>query len=348
MTEMTSVERCRTVLDGGIPDRVPVGLLNFMPAAAQAGMSLPEYCTDGSAMAEAHIAAWERYGHDLVDLENGVAALASAVGCTVEFEEDTSPPWVTAPALDRIEDVDQLRPINVDADGMLPEMVKATRLISERLGDRAFLLAEADQGPFSLATQIIGPEEMLVATMEPQKEELVRRLLEYTTEQVITYGRALIDAGAHLTGMGESIAGPDVCSPDVYRRFALPYERQVVETLAAEGKHMSLHICGNTVLIADDMVETGSPLLAIDFKTDHATIKEATRGRTSVIGTVDPSAVMTLGSTEDVRAAARADIAAMAEGGGFILAPGCALPYSAPEENIRALVDTAREAGRYD
>ena len=30
MAEMTAVERCETVLAGGIPDRVPVGLLNFM------------------------------------------------------------------------------------------------------------------------------------------------------------------------------------------------------------------------------------------------------------------------------------------------------------------------------
>src|SRR3990172_2893978 len=204
MAAMTSVERCQTVLDGGVPDRVPVGLLNFMPAAARAGMTLRDYCTDGRAMAEAHIAAWERYGHDLVDLENGVAALASAVGCTVEFEEDTSPPWVTAPALERIEDVDQLRPIDPNVDGMLPEIVLATRLISARLGDEAFLLAEADQGPFSLATQIVGIEEFLTALMEPAKHEFVRRLLEYTTEQVIIYGRALIDAGAHLTGMGDS------------------------------------------------------------------------------------------------------------------------------------------------
>lgn len=348
MAEMTSVERCRTVLDGGIPDRVPVCLLNFMPAAAEAGMTMMDYCTDGRAMAEAHIAAWERYGHDMIDLENGVAALASAVGCTVAFEEDTSPPWVTGPALERIEDVEQLRPIDPMSDGMLPELLRATRLISEKLGDRAFLLAEADQGPFSLATQIVGIEELLIALMEPAKQEFVTRLLEYTTQQVIIYGRALIEAGAHMTGMGDSIAGPDVCSPDVYRRFALPYERQVVEALAAEGARIGLHICGDATRIIDDMVDTGSPLLAVDYKIDRATAKEATRGRTTLIGTVDPSAVMALGSADDVRAAARKDVEILAVGGGFILAPGCALPYGTPDENIRALVEVAQAEGRYD
>jgi len=348
MVGMTSVERCRTVLDGGIPDRVPVCLLNFMPAAAMAGMSMREYCTDGTAMAQAHIAAWERYGHDMIDLENGVAALASAVGCSVDFEEDTSPPWVTGPALERIEDVDRLRPIDPSSDGMLPEIVNATRLISEAVGDRAFLLAEADQGPFSLATQIVGIEEFLIALMEPSKHEYVHRLLEYTTQQVITYGRALIDAGAHMTGMGDSIAGPDVCSPEMYRQFALPYEREVVETLAAEGVRIGLHICGDATRIIDDMVRTGSPLLAVDFKVNRKAAKEAARGVTALIGTTDPSAVLTRGTPDDVRAAARLDLEILAGGGGFILAPGCALPYETPDENIRALVETAQAEGWYE
>ena len=85
---------------------------------------------------------------------------------------------------------------------MLPELLKATRLIVETLGDRAFLLAEADQGPFSLATQIVGIEGLLMALTDPDKEGLVRRLLEYATEQVVTYARALIAGGRPHDGHG--------------------------------------------------------------------------------------------------------------------------------------------------
>ena len=41
--------------------------------------------------------------------------------------------------------------------------------------------------------------------LDPAQEENIRKLLEYTTEQFIVYSRALIEAGAHLTMMGESI-----------------------------------------------------------------------------------------------------------------------------------------------
>jgi uroporphyrinogen decarboxylase len=348
MPGQSAVERCRTVLTGGVPDRVPVCLLDFMPAAAMSGMTLRDYCTDGHAMAEAHIVAWEQLGHDMIDLENGVAALASAVGCEVGFQSDDSPPWVVRPALERLEDVERLRPIDPARDGLLPEMLLATRSIRDRLGDRAFLLAEADQGPFSLASQILGPEAFFMALMDPDQEERVRRLLDYATEQVIRYARALMAAGAHMTGIGDSIAGPDVCAPGLYRRFAWPYEREVVSALAADGAMVGLHICGDATVILGDMVETGSQLLAVDYKIDRAAAKTAALGSTALIGTLDPSAVMALGSPEDVREAAHADLELLAPEGGFILAPGCALPYGTPVANMRALVEAAHQAGRYD
>jgi uroporphyrinogen decarboxylase len=337
-----------TVLKGGIPDRVPVCLENFMHAAAVAGYSVQEYCLDGEKMAAAHIAAWEKYGHDMIDLENGVTALAQAAGCQVEFFDEIAPPWASGPALESIEQIDQLKPIDPYRDGTLPEMLKATRLIAKELGGHVCLLSEADQGPFSLAAQIVDPQEFLTALIDPEKEEYVWRLLEYTYEQVLTYARALSEAGAHFTMMGESISGPDVCSPKVYRKFAFPYQKRLIETLRAEGKEIGLHICGNATRIIEPMVETGAVFLQVDYKIDHAACKQAIRGRTTLIGTVDPSGVLTLGTSEDVTQAARHDIDHLAQGGGFILSPGCTLPYTAPDENVGALVEAAENYGQYN
>ena len=348
MAEMTSLERCMIVLQGGIPDRTPVCLENFMQAAAVAGYSVREYCLDGEKMAEAHIKTWQKFRHDMIDVENGVAALAQAVGCHVEFyDDDASPPWVAGPALESIEQVDELKPIDVYQDATLPEVIKATRQIAKELGQQVCLLSEADQGPFSLAAQIVDPQEFLVALLNPKKEAYVHRLLEYAYEQTLNYARSLIEAGAHFTMMGESIAGPDVCSPKVYREFAFPYQKRLVDTLRAEGKQIGLHICGNATRIIEDMVDTGAAFLQVDYKIDHDACKRATQGKTTLIGTVDPSGVMALGTSEDVRQAARYDIDHLAPGGGFILSPGCTLPYTTPDENVSALVETARAYGRH-
>jgi uroporphyrinogen decarboxylase len=347
VTEITSLERCMIVLKGGVPDRVPVCLENFQHAAAIAGYSVREYCLDGEKMAQAHLKAWERFRHDMIDLENGVAALAQAVGCAVEFNED-APPWVIGPALESIEEVGKLKPIDPYRDGTLPEVLKATRILARELGRHVCLLSEADQGPFSLASQIVGPMEFLSALLDPAKEELVHRLLEYSYDQVLRYARALSQAGAHLTMMGESISGPDVCSPGIYRQFAFPYQRRLVEALRAEGIEIGLHICGDATRIIEPMVATGAIFLQVDFKINHDICKRAAAGKTTLIGTVDPSGVLALGTVDDVERAARYDIAHLAGGGGFILSPGCTLPYTTPDENVAALVETAWRAGRYD
>ncbi|MCP5097832.1 MAG: hypothetical protein GY943_19975, partial [Chloroflexi bacterium] len=88
---MNSIERTRTVLQGGIPDRVPVDLHNFMMTAHASGIPFPEFFQDGEAMAEAHIKAWREFGHDVVLVENGTAALAEACGCHVEYMDESAP-----------------------------------------------------------------------------------------------------------------------------------------------------------------------------------------------------------------------------------------------------------------
>ncbi|MBK8797095.1 MAG: hypothetical protein IPM07_12420 [Anaerolineales bacterium] len=88
---MTSLERTRTVLAGGIPDRVPVDLHNFMMVAEDSGMPFPEFFQNGEAMAEGQIKAWREFGHDVLILENGTAALAEACGAQVEYMEGSAP-----------------------------------------------------------------------------------------------------------------------------------------------------------------------------------------------------------------------------------------------------------------
>jgi hypothetical protein len=82
---MGSIERVETVLRGGIPDRVPVDLHDFMVAARASGASFADHVHSAEAMAEGHIASWRRFGHDVVLVESGTASLAEACGVGVEY-----------------------------------------------------------------------------------------------------------------------------------------------------------------------------------------------------------------------------------------------------------------------
>lgn len=357
---MNSLTRTLTVLNGGVPDRVPVSMLDFMVCARTIGVPLSEFCQNGEAMAEGALASWREYGHDMILVESGTAALAEACGCTVEYLADSAP-VVVGPAIDTLDDVDRLRAPDPYSTHPLRENLKATRILSRAVGDRVAIMGRADQGPFSLASMLLGMENFLLLLAQcpigPTGDFLtaegreigasLHRLLAFTLEVCGRFAAAQIEQGAHITSIGESIAGPDVCSPRVYREFEWTYAKALAGHLRQSDDLLAYHICGNATAIVPDMVATGAALLELDYKVDLLRVKEATVGRTAILGPIDPSEVMAFGVPSLVVTKCREAIEVLAPGGGFILGPGCALPSSTPPENIHALVEAAKQYGKY-
>jgi uroporphyrinogen decarboxylase len=81
---MNSLDRVKAVLQGQLPDRVPVCLHNFMLAAREAGIPLEKYRVDPQSIVEAHLRAWEEYGHDCLLIDTDTTMLAEAMGAKAE------------------------------------------------------------------------------------------------------------------------------------------------------------------------------------------------------------------------------------------------------------------------
>ena len=92
-----------------IPDRVPVNQYNFLVTARLMGVSsFADFFRDGQAMAEGQIKAWQRFGQDIVTIENGTAALAEACGVNVVYQSETAP-VAKEPAIKSLAEVDMLK-----------------------------------------------------------------------------------------------------------------------------------------------------------------------------------------------------------------------------------------------
>ena len=344
---MTSLERVRKVLRGNIPDSVPICLLSFPSAARFAGFSVRDYCLSGDRMAKAQLAYWDEFGQDIIDIETGVAAMAEAVGCEVEYPEN-EPPWIIAPAIENLDDIDSLPEIDPFKSRGLAEFVRATEIISKKVGQTVCIRGQSDQGPFSLASMILGLEKFLLALVEPEKSDRLHKLLAYAEKQIAKLCRAQIQAGSHFTMVGDSIAGPDVCSPKTYREFAFPYEKSLIENLKKANVEIGIHICGNATAIIEDMVKTGAPYFELDYKIDREHVRRITDDKVTIFGTLDPSDLLCNGTPDEITQKVREEILLMGQNGYFVLSPGCTLPGSTPIENIRAFVEAGRKFGQYD
>lgn len=343
---MNSLERVRTVMAGGIPDRVPVCLHNFMLATREAGVRMEDYRVNPEAIARTHLHALEKYGHDCIVVDTDTTMLAEALGARSECAPN-EPGRIVEPAIHSLDEVDRLKVINPDTDGRVPALLESVRLLSKQVGSEIAIRGNADQAAFGLACLVRGIEDFLMELVEQPDNPRIAQLMEVCYQSHLAVHRALAKAGAHLTSLGDSLAGPDVTSPRMFERFARPYEARLVNDLNADGIFVVIHICGDTSKILDQLAEYGPCGFDLDYKTDAVKAK-LTAGKGHVLcGNLDPSSVIAQGTVEQVREATRKLISVWKPEGRFMLNSGCAIPPTTPPENIRALVSAAHEFGGY-
>ena len=88
MKTMTSLERCFAVLNGNIPDTLPVIPQCFMLAIETAGFKIGDINHNGKLMAKAHSISQEKYGYDGCVIDFDDASIAEALGAKVIFRDD--------------------------------------------------------------------------------------------------------------------------------------------------------------------------------------------------------------------------------------------------------------------
>ena len=343
---MTSLQRIQAVWAGQLPDRVPVCLHNFMMAAREAGIPMEKYRRDAKAIAGAHLRAVDKYGYDCVLIDTDTTMIAEAMGAGSECAPN-EPGIIVKPAIASLREVDRLKVVNPEKGGRIPALLEAVWILAGQIGKEIAIRGNADQGAFDLACLVLGTQNFLVELKLNPESPALQQLLEVCYQSHLAVHRALIKAGAHFTSMGDSFAGPDVISPQMFRQFARPYEERMIRELARDGIRTVIHICGNTTLILDDLSEYDFCGFELDYKTDAEKAKR-TAGHSHVLfGNVDPSGVLARGTPDEVRRKTGELIALWKPGGGFVLNAGCAIPPTTPPENLRAFLQTAREEGVY-
>jgi uroporphyrinogen decarboxylase len=345
MSQMTSLERVRAAIEFREPDRVPVDLHNFQPAAQATGRPLAEVLRNGEMLAEAMLQAWREFGHDMILLENGTACNAQACGAQVVYRDDSAPA-VEAPLIRSLEEARNLEVPDPYQAFPMCEVLKATRILSREIGDKVWICARADQGPMDLAAQLRGMDNLMMDIALGEEEELINCLLDYARRVATRYAYALIECGGHSTSIGEALAGPELLSPRHYRRYPWAHEKRMAEEMRQRGIILHNHICGNTARITEDFIATGAQVLEVDHKTAPEPIKKAAMGRACLLGNID-TGLLAFGSPAEVEDACRYLIEIWKPGSGFILGPGCAIGPEAPAANIHALVEAAKKYGNY-
>jgi len=337
---MNGYERITTALKGEKPDKVPVMLHNFMLAAREYNITMEQYRDNPKLIAESFIHSIEKYKYDGILIDIDTVTLAGAVGVPVDFPKD-DPARSHEGNVHNLEDVFKLKPVKIENYRYVQHCLEAVRLLVDHFGNEVFIRGNCDQAPFSLASMMRGAQTWMLDLMMGSEEELTA-LLDYCLDAGTQFIKLMSQTGCHMVSNGDSPAGPEMISSEMYVKYALPYEKKLVETAHECGVGYALHICGNTDVILEHMVTTGADAIDLDYKTDIRKIYNAFHDKTTLVGTIDPSGVIALGTPADVKAKALELLEVYKDCGRFIINAGCAIPPTTPSGNITALIETAR------
>jgi len=338
---LTSRERFGLLLIDEQPDRVVTYPLITSHAAAAAGISITEYCTNGRVLADAQIAAWRMYQHDAISIFTDVGIIAEAFGSHYAIRENDIPILVE-PVLTSTRKIGELTVPNAETDGRMHVYLEAVERCYDAVGDVVPIIAFIP-APFTTAAQLRGISAFLRDTI--LTPESAHQLLKISTDAAVILIDACMERGA-LPMLVDPLASCSVISPNTFTRFALPYTAELMRYMHRYDLDTMLHICGETELILDSICKTGTNLFSFDQNAPEAT-RSALGSVVRLIGNVSPGDML-FNTPEKIYTAVKDTIAAMKDTPkGFVIATGCEVPIAAPKENVQAFIAAARRYGKY-
>lgn len=254
---------------------------------------------------------------------------AEAMGCELKWAA-TNPPSVVSHPLENGKTISDLK-VPTEKDGRFPIALDAMRRIAATVGKEKAIYGLVT-GPFTLALHLMGTDIFYNMIDEP---ELVGELMDLCTEVAINTSRMYMDAGCDIIALVDPMVSQ--ISPDNFVEFVTPYVTKVFDFIRSQNKLSSLFVCGNAKNNIEEMCKCHADGLSIDENIPLEFVRDMCRKYgISFGGNIKLTVTMLFGTPADnVNDAMNC----MAIGGtkGYILAPGCDMPFDVPVENCKAV-----------
>ncbi|WHH61763.1 uroporphyrinogen decarboxylase family protein [Petroclostridium sp. X23] len=221
--------------------------------------------------------------------------------------------------------------IPTEKDGRFPIVLESTRKICETIGQNIAIYGLIT-GPFTLALHLMGTAIFYEMIDEPEN---THKLMNFCKDVCIATSEMYINAGVDIIAAVDPMTSQ--ISPSNFADFVSPYITEVFEYIASRGKASSFFVCGNAKNNIEEMCKCKPNNVSIDENIPLEYVKEVCQKYgVSVGGNIKLTVTILFGTPTDNLNDAKN---CMEIGGntGFILSPGCDMPYATPAENVLAI-----------
>jgi uroporphyrinogen decarboxylase len=238
------------------------------------------------------------------------------------------------------DELDVLQKINIKYDTRLLGYVETLKLMSVGLPS-SILRGAYITGPYTLAGLIMGADIAAMATVMHPRE--LHRILQFTTSKIMEYIRLIIASDVQIICVLEPSAV--MLGPDQFKEFSGKYVKYITENCKYTGIATVYHICGNSMHLIDEMVDSGIDGISLDSsKTGVNMLRVAKKlpDEVILIGNIDPVGALLNGTPQDVENEVNELLEKMDPFPNFVLSTGCDLPQETKIENILTFMKAGR------
>ncbi|MEN6337171.1 MAG: uroporphyrinogen decarboxylase family protein [Phycisphaerales bacterium] len=298
-----------------------------------------EYLRSGDLIVEGTLAAIERYRPDGIPVTFDLQLEAEALGCELAWSPENPPAVVGHPLAEGV----SLSSLPVDAlgEGRPRLVLEAARRIRRERPDIA--LYGLVTGPFTLALHLLGTD---IFMMMFDNAAQIKTLLRFGRTVCETMAAQYIEAGCDVIAVVDPMTSQ--IGPDHFREFVQPHISPVFESIRSRGALSSFFVCGHAEQNIPAMSECGCDNISIDENIRLDFVREVCLEKgISFGGNLPLTTVLLLGTPQEAQHSA---LACLDVGGekGFVLSPGCDLPYATPPENLAAIGPLAADPYQRD
>ncbi|MFA5385137.1 MAG: uroporphyrinogen decarboxylase family protein, partial [Eubacteriales bacterium] len=196
-------------------------------------------------------------------------------------------------------------------------------------------LAISLQGPFTLASELMGVMDLVRAII--RNPQYVTDLLNYTTEVVLTYALAAVQAGVKFLCISEPTAV--LLSPPRFNQLVSDNLRKIFASIDA---WKILHVCGDTTFLMPQLINCGAEGLSLDQVVDLPGVAPRIPDEVVIIGNIDPLNVLAELTPAEIREKTLELLFNMKDYPNFIVSFGCDCLPDTPVKNLKAAMEGGR------
>ncbi len=298
------------------------------------GKTASEYLQSADLLVEGLLRANELYKPDGLPVLFDLQVEAEILGCELHWADDVPPSVISHPLEDgEISDLPELN----GTKGRFPLILAAMDRLMKQIGDDVALYGLVC-GPFTLALHLLGNNIFLEMYDNPKR---IAEIMDYAADVCIKSAGLYIEHGASVVAIVDPMTSQ--ISSDHFYEFITPAVNKVFDAIRARGAMSSLFVCGDATRNLEAMCETHTDNISVDEQIPMDLLGELCRKHNkSFGGNMRLTSVLLLGDELDAKHEA-IDIIEKAGNKGFILAPGCDLPFNTPPENLQAVGDIVHD-----